>query len=44
MIDALFDVGEAISRAKRCGSLSNFECFIQNEATPELGAEMCSQL
>ncbi|HCL5075272.1 TPA: hypothetical protein N2F43_004674, partial [Salmonella enterica] len=40
-VDAIFDVAEASSRAKKCGSKNGFVCFMDTEATPTLREKLC---
>ncbi|CDG53140.1 MULTISPECIES: RHS repeat-associated core domain-containing protein [Halomonadaceae] len=44
VVDTIFYLEKANSHARGCGGLSKFECFMQNEATPDLGAQMCENL
>ncbi|WP_049858039.1 RHS repeat-associated core domain-containing protein [Trabulsiella odontotermitis] len=39
--EAIIGISEAHTQAKKCGSLNGFQCFMQNDANPELGNRLC---
>ncbi|EBR9513963.1 RHS repeat protein [Salmonella enterica subsp. enterica serovar Ouagadougou] len=42
-VDNIKDLMDAHSMAKKCGSKSNYQCFMDTEATSELGRKICKQ-